>query len=126
MSAVAADLGPRFRLLGDAAAYVKRGMDVQEALLVAGRSPREPGWGEEPEPSWGEVVVGAERRGVPTLPGAYGLFYAGLAAFLLDAAPPPVNIDDAVLTAEIIEAAQASARAGAAESLPPAGRDSEP
>jgi len=51
---------------------------------------------------------------------------AGLAAFLLDAAPPPVNIDDAVLTAQIIEAAQASARAGAAESLPPAGRDSEP
>ena len=111
-SAVAADLGPRFRLLGEAAAYVKHGMDVQEALLVEGHSPREPRWGEEPESSWGEVVVGAERRPVRTLPGAYGLFYAGMASYLLDGAPPPVDIDDAVLTAEIIEAAQASARDG--------------
>ncbi len=115
MSAVAADVGPRFRLLGDSAAYVKRGMDVQEALLAAGHSPREPGWGEEPKSSWGEVVVGAERRPVPTLPGAYGLFYAGMASFLLDSMPPPIDIDDAVLTAEIIEATQASARAGTVE-----------
>ncbi len=118
-SAVAPDLGPRFRLLGDAAAYVKRGMDVQEAQLVAGHSPREPGWGEEPESSWGEVVAGPERRLVPTLPGAYGLFYAGMASCLLDGAPPPVDIDDAVLTAEIIQAAQASARDGAVAPVPP-------
>jgi len=113
MSAVAPDLGPRFRLLGDTAGYVKWGMDVQEALLVAGHSPREPGWGEEPESAWGEVIAGAERRPVPTRPGAYGLFYAGMASYLHDGAPPPVDIDDAVLTAEIIEAAQASARDGA-------------
>jgi hypothetical protein len=49
-----------------------------------------------------------------------------MASFLLDGAPPPVDIDDAVLTAGIIEAAQASARAGAVESLPQAARDSEP
>ena len=119
MSAVAPDLGPRFRLLGDAAAYVKWGMDVQEALLVAGHSPREPGWGEEPESSWGELVAGAERRRVPTRPGAYGLFYAGMASYLLDGAPPPVDIDDAVLTAEIVEAAQASSRDGSVAALPP-------
>jgi predicted dehydrogenase len=118
MSAVAADLGPRFRLLGRTAAYVKRGMDVQEALLVAGHSPGGPGWGEEPASSWGELVAGDERRAVPTRPGAYGLFYAGMASFLLDGAPPPVDIDDAVLTAEIIEAAQASARQGAVVVLP--------
>ncbi len=116
-SAVAPDLGPRFRLLGDAAAYVKWGMDVQEALLVAGHSPREPGWGEEPASSWGELVVGTERRPVPTRPGAYGLFYAGMASCLHDGAPPPVDIDDAVLTAEIIEAAQASARDGVVVAL---------
>jgi predicted dehydrogenase len=120
-SAVAADLGPRFRLLGGSAAYVKQGMDVQEALLVAGHSPGEPRWGEEPSSSWGELVAGTEHRPVPTLPGAYGLFYAGMASYLLDGAPPPVDIDDAVLTAEIIEAAQASARDGAVVAVPPPG-----
>jgi predicted dehydrogenase len=111
-SAVAADLGPRFRLLGSAAAYVKFGMDVQEAQLAAGHSPRDPGWGGEPEHSWGHLVVGTDRRAVPTLPGAYGLFYAGMAAFLLDGLPPPVDIQDAVVTAEVIEAARDSAATG--------------
>jgi predicted dehydrogenase len=49
---------------------------------------------------------------VPTLAGAYQLFYAGMAALLLDGAPPPVDIADAIVTAEIIEAATLSARTG--------------
>jgi len=117
-SAVSADLGPRFRLLGNAAAYVKFGMDVQEVHLAEGHSPREPGWGEEPESSWGQLVAGAERRSVPTVPGAYGLFYSGMAAFLLDGAPPPVDIADAIVTAEVIEAARASAASRVVAPLP--------
>ena len=117
-SAVASELGPRFRLLGTAAAYVKFGMDVQEAHLADGHSPREPGWGEQPERSWGHLVTGAERRAVPSLPGAYGFFYAGMAAFLLDGVPPPVDIQDAIVTAEVIEAARASAAAGGVAPLP--------
>jgi predicted dehydrogenase len=54
---------------------------------------------------------------VPTCAGAYGFFYAGIAAFLLDGAPPPVDIADALLTAEIIEAALRSARTGAVIAL---------
>jgi predicted dehydrogenase len=117
-SAVAADLGPRFRLLGSAAAYVKFGMDVQEAALAEGRSPSGPEWGIEPEPFWGHLVVGPGRTPVETLPGAYGLFYAGMAAFLLDGDPPPVDVADAVVTAEVIEAAQASAGSGSLAPLP--------
>jgi scyllo-inositol 2-dehydrogenase (NADP+) len=117
MSAVAADRGPRFRLLGDTSAYVKTGMDLQESLLSAGRSPTEPGWGEEPPTSWGHVDTGVERRVVPTLAGAYQLFYAGVASFLLDGSPPPVDIADAITTAEVIEAAYLSSRSGAVESL---------
>jgi scyllo-inositol 2-dehydrogenase (NADP+) len=117
MSAVAADLGPRFRLLGDASAYVKAGMDIQEALLSEGHSPTEPGWGEESPTSWGHLVTGAERREVPTLAGAYQLFYAGMASFLLDGAPPPVNIADAITTAAVIEAANVSSRTGTIEPL---------
>ena len=117
MSAVAADRGPRFRLLGESSAYVKTGMDLQESMLSEGHSPTESGWGEEPPASWGHIVTGAERRAVPTLSGAYQLFYAGMASFLLDGAPPPVDIADAITTAEVIEAAYLSSRSGAIEWL---------
>jgi scyllo-inositol 2-dehydrogenase (NADP+) len=118
MSAVAADQGPRFRLLGGEAAYVKTGMDGQEALLAEGRAPSEPGWGEEPPSAWGHLESGSERRAVPTVAGAYQLFYAGVAAHLLDGAPPPVDVADAITTAETIEAAYRSSRSGAVEQLP--------
>lgn len=117
MSAIAADRGPRFRLLGSEGAYVKLGMDVQEAALVAGHLPTEAHWGEEPSTSWGYVDTGSARREVPTQAGAYELFYAGIAAFLLDGEPPPVDIADAVITAEVIEAARLSARSGTVVSL---------
>jgi scyllo-inositol 2-dehydrogenase (NADP+) len=109
MSAVAADLGPRFRLLGSEAAYVKYGMDVQESALIAGRTPGEAGWGEEPATSWGRIERGSASTEVPTLSGAYSVFYTGIAEFLFDGAAPPVNIGDAVVTAEIIEAAARAA-----------------
>ena len=108
MSLVAADRGPRFRVLGARGAYVKYGMDVQEAALVAGGDPRRPGWGEEPPEAWGMVVTSEGREPQPTLAGAYQRFYAGVAACVLDGGPPPVEVADAVLTAEIIEAAQLS------------------
>jgi scyllo-inositol 2-dehydrogenase (NADP+) len=113
MSAVAADQGPRFRLLGNSAAYVKTGMDVQEGHLSEGQAPGGLHWGEEPETSWGHTVAGGDRRAVPTLPGAYQLFYSGMASLLLDGTPPPVSMEDAIATAEIIEAAYLSARTGA-------------
>jgi len=70
VSSVAADRGPRFRLLGDSAAYVKWGMDTQEAKLSGGRSPAEPDWGEEPRDSWGHTIAGTDRRaGTPPWPG---------------------------------------------------------
>jgi predicted dehydrogenase len=117
-SAVAAELGPRFRLLGDTAAYVKTGMDVQEAALGDGRSPTEPAWGEEPASSWGQLVAGDDRRPVPTLPGSYGFFYAAMASFLLGGAAPPVDIEDAVVTAQLIESAYRSARSGSVVPVP--------
>jgi predicted dehydrogenase len=92
-------------------------MDVQEAALIAGRLSSDHSWGEEPITSWGQISTGAELRAVPTCAGAYGLFYAGIAACLLDGAPPPVDIADALLTAEIIEAALCSTRTGTVVTL---------
>jgi scyllo-inositol 2-dehydrogenase (NADP+) len=107
-SVFVADPGPRFRVLGDRAAYVKHGLDVQEKALRAGRSPAEPGFGEEPRERWGRLVTGEERREVPTEPGSYSSFYAGVAASLRDGAPPPVDPHDAVAVLELLDEARAA------------------
>ncbi|PRY43953.1 Gfo/Idh/MocA family oxidoreductase [Umezawaea tangerina] len=108
--ALVADLGPRFRVLGDKAAYVKHGMDPQEELLKAGTAPGGDGWGEEPESAWGELRAGTESSPVRTEPGAYQLFYAGVAKAVLHGDAPPVDARDAVIGLEVIEAAALSAR----------------
>ncbi len=110
MSAVAAQAGPRFRVLGDSAAYTKHGLDVQEEALRAGRSPNEPGWGEEPRERWGRLGAGEDLREVRTEPGNYGAFYEGVVACLRDGAPPPVDPLDAVNVLEVLEAARGSSR----------------
>ena len=64
MSALAGQLGPRFRVLGNRAAFVKHGLDIQEEALRAGRRPGEPGWGEEPRERWGRLGVEGDLREV--------------------------------------------------------------
>lgn len=110
MSAIAADLGPRMRVLGDRAAYVKWGLDAQEDALRAGASPAgDPAWGAEPAERHGELVAGHERRPVGTEPGAWPAFYAQVAAALRGEGPMPVDAADAVRTLEVIGAARRSA-----------------
>src|SRR4029077_9515518 len=104
-----ADPGPRFRVLGDRAAFVKHGLDVQEEALRAGLSPTDPDWGEEPRERWGKLVTENEQREVPTEPGSYGSFYAGVARSLRDGAPPPVDPLDAVAVLELLDEARAAA-----------------
>jgi predicted dehydrogenase len=104
-SATAADLGPRFRVLGDRASYVVHGMDGQEDALRAGRTPAEPGWGQMPARTYGLLGVPGRTRPVPTRPGAYQDFYTGVLATLRDGAAPPVTLADAVLGLEVIETA---------------------
>jgi predicted dehydrogenase len=118
MSAVSASPGPRLRLLGDLAAYVKFGMDVQEAALRAGRVPTEPGWGEEDPASHGVLTIDGQDRTVRTEPGAYQRFYSGLVAALRDGAPPPVDPADSVATLTVLEAARHSAERRQVVALP--------
>ena len=121
MSAVAAHLGPRMRVLGDRAAYVKHGLDVQEAALREGRRPdTEAGWGEEPESAWGVVGAGEEWRPLRTDAGAYQRFSAGVARALEHGAPPPVDPGDALSALEILDAARSvSPAAGSSSPGPP-------
>ena len=123
MSRVAAQRGPRFRLLGAASAFTKHGLDGQEAALAAGGRPGSPGWGEEPKPSWG--LLGPDgpdgsAAPVPTVPGDYPRFYAGLAAALRGEGPPPVDPADAIAALEVLEAARRSAASGRVEPVLPA------
>jgi scyllo-inositol 2-dehydrogenase (NADP+) len=108
-SALAASLGPRFRVLGDRSAFVKHGMDPQEEALKAGAVPGGAGWGEDAEEQWG--VLGGEP--VRTVPGAYQDFYATVAA-----GQAPVPVADAITGLEVVEAAFTSARTGSVVPLP--------
>jgi len=108
-SVMAAIPAARMRVLGSKAAYKKMHADIQEEALRSGKTPREPGWGEEPPENWGLLGVGDQARPVCSEPGAYQRFYEGVVAALRDGAPPPVDPEDAVKGLEIIEAAQRSA-----------------
>jgi scyllo-inositol 2-dehydrogenase (NADP+) len=108
-SSTAADLGPRFRVLGTAASYVKYGLDVQEAALRAGGAPHDAGWGIESEAAWGRLGTPEKAGPVPTLPGAYQHFYAGVRDALRTGSQPPVTVDQAAAVLAVIEAARRSA-----------------
>jgi predicted dehydrogenase len=108
MSALAGQLGPRLRVLGDRCAYTVYGLDPQEAALRAGRRPG-PGWGAVAERDWGLLGTLDDAKPYPSLPGDYPAFYAGVAAALREGAPAPVDPYDAVVTLTVLEAARRSA-----------------
>ncbi|MFF4708849.1 Gfo/Idh/MocA family oxidoreductase [Streptomyces sp. NPDC001288] len=113
-SATAAQLGPRFRVLGSKAGYVKYGLDPQEAALREGERPG-PGWGAEPESLYGTVGAGESPvtgggRTVATLPGDYPAYYAAVAAALRGEGPNPVTALEAAAALDVLEAARRSAR----------------
>ncbi|HEY0485512.1 MAG TPA: Gfo/Idh/MocA family oxidoreductase [Mycobacteriales bacterium] len=105
MSAVAGQLGPRFRVLGSRAAYVAPELDSQEAALRSGGAPA--------PNAPGLLGAGDDVRTVETVPGAYLAFYAGVRDALADGTPMPVDPADSVAVLEVVEAARRSARIGA-------------
>ncbi|MBC7724733.1 MAG: Gfo/Idh/MocA family oxidoreductase [Burkholderiaceae bacterium] len=104
LSRMAAQSGPRFRVLGSAAAYSVSGVDGQEPALKAGARPDDDGYGVEPATAWGTLGdgVGAPVP-VESERGDYGAFYRGVAATLLEGAPSPVDPADALAVLRIIE-----------------------
>ncbi|RII19704.1 putative oxidoreductase YdgJ [Streptomyces sp. YIM 130001] len=117
VSATTAQLGPRFRVLGSSAGYVKYGLDPQEAALREGLRPGASAWGEEPEALWGRLGAGESPLtggGTPvrTLPGDYPAYYAAIAAALLEGTANPVPALEAAATLDVLEAARRSATEG--------------
>jgi scyllo-inositol 2-dehydrogenase (NADP+) len=107
-SELAAEPGPRLRVLGSAAAFTVEALDSQEDALRAGARPgdAEP-WGLEPESCWGRLWRGeGAAEAVRPAAGEWPRFYAELVAALNSGGPPPVDPRDAVDVLEILEAAR--------------------
>ena len=109
MSSRAAQSGPRFRVLGDRAAFTKHGLDVQEAALRRNERPTGNEWGAEDQRWWGVLGTDDALGPVQTARGAYPEFYRQVARTLRSGGPPPVDPSDAIAVLEIIEAARRSA-----------------
>lgn len=105
--------GPRTRVLGAAGAFLVTSFEgeptpfavLDDALL----EPAQPG-GVDGHGGW--LVHGADRVAVPRAPGGHADFYREVAVWLRGQGPVPVDPEDAVRTAEVLDAAAVSAREG--------------
>jgi predicted dehydrogenase len=103
--------GPRFRVTGTTGTYVVGGMDIQEELLLAGRTPASDGdaWGAEPQDRWGRLHSVSGVVTPPTERGRWDTYYPAFVAAVRGRGPVPVDPRDAVATAEVLDAARHSA-----------------
>ncbi|WP_148862145.1 Gfo/Idh/MocA family oxidoreductase [Marinobacter fonticola] len=106
MSSVAAQCGPRMRVLGSRAAYTSFGLDGQESALRDGVRPGQNSWLDAIQDGQGYLSAGSEERAIQNDPGDYLQFYEAVAAALIEGHAPPVDPLDAVAGLEIVAAAQ--------------------
>lgn len=110
LSKVAAQLGPRMRVLGSRGAFVAHRLDPQEAALRAGRTPGGPRWGLHPEVDAFQLSHGEAVEPVEPVPGDYGAFYRGVEHAVRTGTGPPVPVAQAAYVLDVIAAARDSAR----------------
>jgi len=103
MNGMAAQVGPRFHVLGSQAGYTKWGLDTQEPDLAAGTSPLDPSYGVEPQDSWGVLGIDGNTSPVKAETGGYPRFYALLAAALRGSGAVPVNPAQSLEVLRVIE-----------------------
>jgi predicted dehydrogenase len=108
MTSLAAQAGPRFRVLGTEGAYTKWGLDGQEAALKSGSLPTELNFGREPEEAWGRLGAGSATALVRSESGNYAGFYGELASAITTGSAVPVDPADSVVVIEAIQALHAA------------------
>ncbi len=106
LNACAAQKGPRLRVLGSEAAYVKEAADIQESQIREGILPGSPGYGVDPPENWGWLGLDGNTTAVPTENGDFSRFYELLAAAILEGTPVPVDPADSVAGLRIVEQAR--------------------
>jgi predicted dehydrogenase len=117
-SLIASRTGPRLRIRGLDGEYVKEDLDPQEVQLLAGMRPGDPGFGEEAPDRWGRIYArDGSSRPVPTERGDYRGYYTRLRDAIRGEGERPVDPADSVRGLRVLEAAERSARSGAAESV---------
>jgi scyllo-inositol 2-dehydrogenase (NADP+) len=107
--------GPRMQAHGSRGAWIKFGMDTQEALLRGKKGPETPGWGSDPTPGFlmqGDDTGHEWRADCGVQPGAYQQFYLQMALAIRDRGPVPVTARSALAVVSVIEAAFISAANG--------------
>jgi scyllo-inositol 2-dehydrogenase (NADP+) len=115
---------PRFQMLGDLGAFVKYGMDPQEARLLAVDSPLwNPTLGADPEENWGLLHTNVNslvfKGKVETLPGDYAGYYRNVAAAIRGEEPLAVKAEQIVTLMKVLELARESDRQGRWMTLEP-------
>jgi scyllo-inositol 2-dehydrogenase (NADP+) len=117
MSKVAADFGPRLRVLGSEAAFVAYGLDPQEAALREGQGPSQDTWIRLTDGRTAHLARGTDVEAVPYLPGDYRAFYTGLERAVRQRTAPPVAVEEAAYVLDVIAAARRSAASRTVELL---------
>lgn len=107
--------GPALEVQGSRGAYVKYGIDTQEDMLKAGRTPGDPGWGVDPvrgllTPVENDSSEKPEQ--IDSLPGNYLAYYEGMALAITGMGPNPVPAEDALAVMRLLELGEQSAREG--------------
>jgi len=104
--------GPRYILHGTKGSFIKYGIDPQEAALIAGHTPRDVKWGEEPEELWGKLnttIGGLQYLGkVRTQPGSYQSYYQNIYDHIVGGEELAVKPEEARLAIRLIELARKS------------------
>jgi predicted dehydrogenase len=101
--------GPRYKIHGRNASFIKHGLDPQEMKLKNGEKPLGDKWGHEDEKTWGELIYeeGGKviNRKVETLPGAYQDFYRNVYDVLVHGRDLKVKPEEAANVISLIELA---------------------
>jgi predicted dehydrogenase len=102
---------PRFLVHGEAASWVKWGLDPQEVALQRRHRPGGAGWGLDERPGRLFLADGAEGAG-PNLAGDWTAFYAGVREALDRGTDAPVAGEAGAEVVRLLEVAAESAAAG--------------
>ncbi|GAB3534304.1 Gfo/Idh/MocA family oxidoreductase [Pontibacter brevis] len=105
--------GPRYKIYGDKGSFLKYGLDVQEAALKEGQSPKgNADWGIEPEETWGKLNTDFEGLQIigkiKSEAGDYTAFYQNVYNAILGEDELEVKPEQARDTIRVIELAMQS------------------
>jgi predicted dehydrogenase len=114
---------PRMVIHGTRGSWLKYGLDAQEAQLLRGVVPGDPGWGEDPNPGIFHDGSDGAPVEVPLPKGDQRQYYFGIRNALLNQAPNPVTPAQAIAVMAVLETAIQSSEQGKALSLPLSGEE---